>query len=180
MLIRVPFEMKKRGGKREIKVAKEDFKADWRAQKPLLVSLALAFAWQEKLDAGEFENMNALAKHLNVDFSYLSRILNLTLLDPYIVEQIIHGREPSGTSLAKLQKGLPLNWDEQRRKYGFAPRETGNNCGIDNTTAADAEDGKPAGNLQPIVATAATSSRGAKPRPTASQASRTMTLFSDD
>ena len=115
--------MKKRGGKREIKVAKEDFKADWRAQKPLLVSLALAFAWQEKLDAGEFDNMNALAKHLKVDFSYLSRILNLTLLDPFIVEEIVNGREPSGTSLARLQKGLPLNWDEQRRKYGFEPRQ---------------------------------------------------------
>lgn len=144
MLIKVPFEMKKRGGKREIKVAKEDAKADWRAQKPLLVSLALAQAWQAALDCGDFANMNGLAQHLGVDFSYLSRILSLTLLDPFIVEVIVNGQEPSGTSLARLQKNLPLNWDEQRKKYDFEERKPVGNDADETANPSMSEVNEPA------------------------------------
>lgn len=126
MLIRIPFEMKKRGGKREIKATTKDQPADWSAQKPLLINLALAHEWQAALDRGDYPTINALARHIGVDFSYLSRMLNLTYLDPYIIESIVNGQEPSGTSLARLHKDLPLNWDAQRRKHGFAERKDAN------------------------------------------------------
>ena len=62
---------------------------------------------------------NALAKNLGVDRSYVSRVLQLTLLAPDIVEAGLAGREPSGLSLAKLTQSLPVLWDEQRELFGF-------------------------------------------------------------
>ena len=49
----------------------------------------------------------------------MSRILNLTLLAPDIVEAIMNGEEPNGFSLAKLTKPFPILWEEQRREFGF-------------------------------------------------------------
>jgi len=50
----------------------------------------------------------------------MSRILNLTLLAPDIIEAILDGKEPSGFSIAKLTRHeIPVHWEEQRRVYGF-------------------------------------------------------------
>ena len=73
-----------------------------KTQKPLVVALARAFRWQELLETGKFSSIASLAKRLKVDRAYVSRILNLTLLAPDIVEAIMNGDEPSGLSLAKL------------------------------------------------------------------------------
>ncbi len=44
----------------------------------------------------------------------MRRILQLALLAPVIVEAILSGNEPSGLSLEKLTKQLPMLWAEQR------------------------------------------------------------------
>ncbi len=51
---------------------------------------------------------------LGLDRSYVSRIMRLTLLAPDIVAAIVDGREPSGLSLERLVKGMPVIWEEQR------------------------------------------------------------------
>jgi hypothetical protein len=48
-----------------------------------------------------------LARNLEVDGSYVTRILKLTTLAPDIVEAIIDGEEPDGLSLAKLIRTFP-------------------------------------------------------------------------
>jgi hypothetical protein len=58
---------------------------------------------------------------MDVDRSYVSRVLQLMLLAPDIVEAILDGREPSGLSLAKLTQTLPVLWREQRELFGFCP-----------------------------------------------------------
>jgi hypothetical protein len=50
----------------------------------------------------------------------VGRILRLTLLAPDIIQAILEGNEPSGVSLEKLTKNLPLDWVEQRKMLGFA------------------------------------------------------------
>jgi hypothetical protein len=55
---------------------------------------------------------------LEVDGSYVNRILKLTTLAPDIVEAIINGEEPDGLSLAKLTRTFPEDWREQRRFFG--------------------------------------------------------------
>ena len=91
--------------------------------------LARARRWQEMLDTGEVQSLTALAEKMDVDRSYVSRVLQLMLLATDIVEAILTGREPSGPpracrtglSLAKLTQTLPVLWDEQRKLFGFPP-----------------------------------------------------------
>ena len=123
ILIRIPMRFKKRGGRMEI-IAPEGldsaFPDGGPVQQPIATALARARRWQEMLDAGEVASVTELADRLNVDRSYASRILRLTLLAPDIVEAILAGREPSGLSLAKLTQTLPVLWHEQREMFGFA------------------------------------------------------------
>ncbi len=37
----------------------------------------------------------------------------------WLIEAILGGRGPSGLSLAKLTKTLPLLWHKQRERFGF-------------------------------------------------------------
>jgi len=48
--------------------------------------------------------------------------MRLTLLAPDIVDAIAQGREPSGLSLGRLVKGMPVGWVEQREWVGLPGR----------------------------------------------------------
>jgi hypothetical protein len=69
--------------------------------------LAKAFSWAEILESGQVKSISELARNLEVDGSYVTRILKLTTLAPGIVEAIINGEEPDGLSLAKLIRTFP-------------------------------------------------------------------------
>lgn len=97
-----------------------DFHPDRTAyQKPLVIALARAHRWQRLLDEGEVSSISELARRFKVDPSYVSRIMRLTLLAPDIVEAILKGREPSGLSLAKLTKIIPIHWKTQKAIIQF-------------------------------------------------------------
>ena len=123
-LIRVPMRFKKRCGRKEI-IAPEGLDAalpaNAPAQEALVVALARAHRWQQTLDAGGVDSITELAGRLDVDSSYVGRVLRLTLLAPYIIQAVLAGREPSGLSLAKLTKTLPFLWNEQRELFGLPP-----------------------------------------------------------
>jgi hypothetical protein len=80
--------------------------------------MARAFSWAEILESGQIKSISELARNLEVDGSYVSRILKLTTLAPDIVEAIINGEEPDGLSLAKLTRTFPEDWREQRGFLG--------------------------------------------------------------
>jgi hypothetical protein len=65
------------------------------------------------LESGEYASSANLAK-AEVNDSYLSRILRLTLLGPDIIEAILTGRQPSTLQLDELLKPLPAAWNGQR------------------------------------------------------------------
>jgi hypothetical protein len=124
-VIRIPMTFKRRGGRKEI-IVPEGLPAGPRSksptQEPLLVALARAFHWKELIDGGRYSSVTELARALDVDRSYVGRIIRLTLLAPDVVEAILRGVEPSGLSLERLTKRLPMLWSEQREKLGFPPR----------------------------------------------------------
>jgi hypothetical protein len=88
-------------------------------QAAVIQALARAFSWAEILETGQVKSISELARNLEVDGSYVSRILKLTTLAPDIVEAIINGEEPDGLSLAKLTRPFPEEWSEQRSLLGF-------------------------------------------------------------
>ena len=126
LVIRVPMALKKRGGRKEIIVPDglpgADVEPQSPAQEPLVTALARAFHWQELIDQGRYRSVTELAAALGVDRSYVGRILRLTLLAPDIIELIVAGREPSGLSLERLVKAMPVEWEEQRRGLRVASR----------------------------------------------------------
>jgi hypothetical protein len=88
-------------------------------QTAIVQALARAFSWAEVLESGQVRSISDLAMNLDVDNSYVARILKLATLAPDIVEAILNGEEPPGLSLAKLTKTFPTDWDEQRAMFGF-------------------------------------------------------------
>ena len=81
----------------------------------LLTALAKAYAWQEQLESGQFEDLEDIAKEQGVDRSYVGRMLQLTSLAPDIVESFLAGQAFADISLRDFRKGIPVSWDEQRR-----------------------------------------------------------------
>lgn len=88
-------------------------------QTAIVQALARASSWVDILESGEVKSISDLAMNLDVDNSYVARILKLSTLAPDIVEAILNGEEPGGLSLAKLTKTFPTDWDEQRAMFGF-------------------------------------------------------------
>ena len=123
LVIRIPMKFKRRGGRKEI-ITPDGL--PWSigskspTQEPLVTAIARAFNWQELIDNGKYASITELAEALGVDRSYVGRIMRLALLAPDIVEAIVRGEEPSGLSLERLTKRLPVVWEEQRRRFGFA------------------------------------------------------------
>ncbi|NIA06583.1 MAG: hypothetical protein GWP14_02930, partial [Actinobacteria bacterium] len=113
--IHIPMEFKKRSGRKEIILPEGSDRDESQSPGPLAFALAQAFKWQEMLDTGQVDSLDELARQLNVDRSYIGRILKLTALAPDIVEAILNGSEPSSLSLARLRNDFPLRWDDQHR-----------------------------------------------------------------
>jgi hypothetical protein len=65
------------------------------------------------LESGEYSSSAELAKAEEVNDSYLSRILRLTLIAPDIIEAILAGSQPSTLQLDDLLKPLPAAWAGQ-------------------------------------------------------------------
>jgi hypothetical protein len=61
-----------------------------------------------------------IAEAEKISKSYVSRILRLALLAPDIVEAILGGCADQQEMLEKLERPLPVSWEEQRA--AFSPR----------------------------------------------------------
>ena len=82
----------------------------------LMKALARGIYWQQLLDQGKVESINALAAAEGGDRVRVYKILKLARLAPEIVEDIARCRQPVGLSLEFfLRNPLPDDWDEQRR-----------------------------------------------------------------
>jgi hypothetical protein len=120
LTVRVPMDLRRRGG-RKLVVVPSDGAADSRTQRqpiaemesPLVKLLARAFYWKCLFDSGEYASLENLAASENVDRSYLSKVLRLTLLAPTIVEEIVEGQESKQLTIEKLLAGMPVSWQQQ-------------------------------------------------------------------
>ncbi len=122
--VHIPMTLKVRGGRKEVILPVDMVSENSPARKPatqesLVIALARAHRWKALLESGRFRSIEELAHEVKLDSSYVGRILRLTLLAPDIITAILEGREPSGLSLGKLTKTLPLDWVEQRKVLGF-------------------------------------------------------------
>jgi hypothetical protein len=75
--------------------------------------VARAYRWQGLIDQGRLNTITELAAALRLDFSYVRRTLQLTLLSPDLVRAVLDGTEPDGLSLNRRIAGVPVRWEEQ-------------------------------------------------------------------
>jgi hypothetical protein len=122
IVVNVPLTLKKRGGRKEV-ILPQAFAAESPMrpshQEALVIAIARAHRWQKLLDEGKFDSVSDLAREIGLDVSFAARLLRLTLLAPDIIEAVLMGNEPSGLSLTKLTKQLPVMWADQRTELGM-------------------------------------------------------------
>jgi len=68
------------------------------------------------LETGEVSSLADIAKRVGVDNSYVSRMVNLTLLAPDIVHAILEDTLPEHITLFDLAVDPPVLWDGQRAR----------------------------------------------------------------
>ena len=84
----------------------------------IVKALARAHRWKSMLESGEYASPTELAKSEKINFSYVCRVLRLTLLAPDIVEALMDGRHQR-IQLSDLLRPISLIWDDQRAMLGM-------------------------------------------------------------
>ena len=84
------------------------------AQSPLLLAIAHAVDWQQKLDSGQYASIEELAVAVGKERSQVSRTLRLALLSPEIIHQALAGGLPIGAK-ALLSASIPADREEQKK-----------------------------------------------------------------
>ncbi len=113
--VHVPFAIRKYGGRKQVVMPADVPVSDLhpRINNTLVKALARAFRWKRLLESGEFATVKELAEYEKLGFSYLTRVLRLSLLAPDIVEAILEGRQQPEMTLAALLEPFPTEWVEQ-------------------------------------------------------------------
>ena len=117
LTVTIPMAVRKRGGR---KVVVSPVGAEpWAPSRPridntLLRAVVQAFHWKQQLDSGQFATIIELAEAEQLDRSFVSHVLRLTLLAPELVEAILDGSQPRTMELQPLMRGLPVEWERQR------------------------------------------------------------------
>lgn len=116
----VPMKFERRGGRKVI-IAPEGSDA-WTPEKlrpdeTLIRALARAHRWKGLLEKGTYRSAAELAEAEKITRSYITRLLQLTLLAPDIQDSILDGRKPNGMMFKQLTGSMPNVWDEQRERF---------------------------------------------------------------
>ena len=112
MTIHVPFRVVKRGGRKEM-VLPEGAAQARKPDNTLVKALARAFRWKRMLESGEFASISELAEKEGIAFTYMARLMRLSLLSPELVDAVIDGHQPANITLANLMDPFPADWKEQ-------------------------------------------------------------------
>ena len=113
--VRVPLTIRRRPGRKTVVTPVRDGGEAFstRADPTLVKALARAFRYQRLLDEGHYASISEMAAAERIDRGYLGRMLQLTLLAPDILEEILDGRQPPELGLPGLMGPLPAEWSEQ-------------------------------------------------------------------
>jgi len=119
--IKIPMNVKRKGGRKLIMLpaARDGITPSRKPDETMVRALARAWMWQKMLDEDKYSSIDHLAAQNNINPSYVSRILRLTLLAPDIKQAILDGAQPRGMSLQDMLKPFPDLWEEQREWFGF-------------------------------------------------------------
>lgn len=112
LTLNIPIKIKRRGGCKKITLPSGEEGVANSPKKPTAMQLALArgHRWLAMLESGEVKTMRELAAREGVDNSYVSRMVNLTLLPPWIIAAILDDTLPDDAILFDMAVDPPLVW----------------------------------------------------------------------
>ncbi|HSG34989.1 MAG TPA: hypothetical protein VLA37_10670, partial [Sphingomonadaceae bacterium] len=115
LAVPVPFRLRRRGHEARIVTGERR-----PARDPVLSkALALAHKWQRDLLAGT--PLGEVARRAGIAEAQLRTRLPLAYLAPKIQQAILDGTQPPELCLERIvRRGVPLDWDEQARRFGFS------------------------------------------------------------
>ena len=82
-------------------------------------ALVQGFQYRDALESGQVHSVSELARKEGQERAFLFRALSLVNLAPDIIGAIVSGMEPPALTLARLRKGIPDDWSEQRKAFGM-------------------------------------------------------------
>jgi site-specific DNA recombinase len=118
--VSIPARLKRTG--KEMRIIVSDGSDPSVPDSGLVRLLVRANAIRDQLLADQSLTFEDIAKSEGVVPSYATRLFRLTILAPDIVSAILSGRHPPELTARRLMDDtrLPLDWNEQRRRLGFA------------------------------------------------------------
>ncbi len=111
--ITIPYDFRTRSGRKLVQLPAGEMLTPKQMQEeptPLQQALVRGHRWLAMLESGEVRTMRELAIREGVDNSYVSRMINLTLLPPWTVKAILDDKMPDDTVLFDLAVEPPMVW----------------------------------------------------------------------
>jgi hypothetical protein len=115
LTVTVPIRIKRRGLRKTVTLPDGGVESrPWdTTPTPLQLALARGHRWLAMLESGEASSMKEIARREGVDDSYVSRMVSLTTLAPYIVAAILDETLPPEVTVFELAAGTPALWEGQ-------------------------------------------------------------------
>lgn len=113
LTLNIPIQIRRRGGCKRITLPNGETGKPQKALEPTAMQLALArgHCWLAMLESGEVRTMRELAVRESVDNSYVSRMINMTLLPPWTIAAILDDTLPDDAILFDMAVDPPLVWE---------------------------------------------------------------------
>lgn len=113
--ISIPIQIKRRSGRKRITLPNGEplIQRPIIEPSPLQLALVRGYCWLNLLESGDMASLRAIADLEQIDDRYVSRMVNLTTLDPYLVAAILDGNIPEHLSLSDFAVRPPSLWNEQ-------------------------------------------------------------------
>jgi DNA invertase Pin-like site-specific DNA recombinase len=117
-----PIRLRKRG--QEMKLVLGGIKSQTANKDQTLIALiAKAHLLREELETQTVASIKEFANKYKIDHADAKNLVPFSYLSPYILEEILAGRQPANLNTKRLKSvgnHLPLNWEEQGQVLGFA------------------------------------------------------------
>ena len=119
LTVSVPIQFKRRAGRKQITLPNGETgePRPWGvAPTALQLALARGHRWLAMLESGQVSSLREIAAHEGVDNSYVSRMINLTVLAPDIVDAILDDELPDHVTLFDIAVDPSSLWNDQIKR----------------------------------------------------------------
>jgi hypothetical protein len=117
--IELPFDIIRRNnGARVLSTGAQSGLVDSSAS-ALVKAVVRGYAWRQQLLNGTARSTTEIAQKEGVTRRYVARLLRLGFLAPDIIAGILAHRQPVQMTVDRLRGPIPIDWNKQRRLFGF-------------------------------------------------------------